>query len=174
MRWWRYELNPWSRVTSFCNFRVHLFTRQLTTFTWFSTLSTFNLQLFCMNEVIRSYTETTRGDLFDFGVHAVAVWQWFEASYIFTAFTRVRCRAKAVHSDSNRFMRLFTDGTITHSTRFKAFYDRFFRLNLFNWNTATYWVVQFHQGAQCNVVIIANRFRILFIFSIVAIDKGFL
>ena len=144
MWWWRYEFNAWSGVTSFPNFRVYFLTWQLTTFAWFSTLCAFNLQLFCMNEVICSYTETARCNLFYFGVHAVAIWQWFETSYVFATLTRVRCRTKTVHSDSNRFMSLFTDSTITHSARFKAFYDGFFRFNLFDRNTAAHWVVQFH------------------------------
>ena len=174
MWWWRYEFNAWSGVTSFPNFRVYFLTWQLTTFTWFSTLCTFDLQFFCMNQVISSYTETTGCNLFYFRVHAIPIRQWFKACRVFATFTGVRCRTKTVHSDSNRFMSLFTDGTITHSARFKAFYDRFFRFNLFNRNTTAYRIVQFHQGTQCYMVIVADSFRVFLIFSIVAVDKGFL
>ena len=93
MRWWRYELNTWSGVTSLGNFRIYFFAWQLTAFTWLSALSTFDLQFFCMNEVVCGYPKTTRCNLFYFGIHTIAVWQWFKTIYIFAAFTRVRCGA---------------------------------------------------------------------------------
>ena len=175
MMWWRRnKFYTWCGVTSLTDFRIYLFTWQLTTFTWFSTLCTFDLQFFCMNQVISSYTETTGCNLFYFRVHAIPIRQWFKTCRIFATFTGVRCRAKTIHRNSDCFMRLFTDRTITHSACFETFYDGFFRFNLFNRNTTAYRIVQFHQGTQCYMVIVADSFRVFLIFSIVAVDKGFL
>ena len=127
-----------------------------------------------MNQVISSYTETTGCNLFYFRVHAIPIRQWFKTCRIFATFTGVRCRAKTIHRNSDCFMRLFTDRTITHSACFETFYDGFFRFNLFNRNTTAYRIVQFHQGTQCYMVIVADSFRVFLIFSIVAVDKGFL
>ena len=170
-RWW-HKFYARCGMTSLTDRRIYLFARQLTAFTRFGPLSTFNLQFFRINQVFGRYAETTGGNLLDFTTTTIPIRQWFITSRIFTTFAGITHGSQTVHGNGNRFMRFFTDGTVTHGTAFEAFYDGFNRFHFFNGNTAANREVKIQQTAKSYMVIIANIWRILFVELIIVFNTS--
>ena len=81
------------------NQRVDLAARQLSAFTGLGTLGDFDLQHFRIHQIVRRYSEATRGHLFDLGTFVGA-----ETGRVFAAFAGVGASAQAVHALRQRFM----------------------------------------------------------------------
>ena len=79
-----YERYPGHRVAQTSDKVVDLATGKLPTFTRLGTLCHFNLQHLCIDQIMRCYTKSTRGDLFNLGYAVRPI-----ASGVFTTFSAI-------------------------------------------------------------------------------------
>jgi hypothetical protein len=104
VRWGRDECHAGNRVTSARDHCVHLVTWELATFAGLCALSDLDLQLTCVDEVLRRHAEARRRDLLDGAVTIGA-----ESCGIFAAFSAIAPAAKPVHRDGERLVCLFAE-----------------------------------------------------------------
>src|SRR5208282_3608564 len=90
------------RVAHLGDHRVDLVARQLSAFAGLRALRHLDLHHVGVDEILRRYAETARGDLLDRRTHRVAVRQALEAIGLLAAFAGVRLAADAVHRDRQR------------------------------------------------------------------------
>ena len=99
VRRWGNQGNAGHGITLAGNILVHLVTGQLAAFSGLGALSYFNLQYFSINQIMRGYTETARGNLLDFGYFNGIV-----TGRVFTALTGIGTGTQAVHGFCQSFM----------------------------------------------------------------------
>ena len=136
--WWRRnQRDSRYRVTSACNDFIDLETRQLTTLARLGTLSNLDLNFVGINEILGSYTKTTRSHLLDCASCACAILARCKTSGILAAFTGITASTNFVHSNGNRFMRFLTDRTKRHCSCNKSFCNSFYRFYFIDTNRCT-------------------------------------
>ena len=137
MRGRRNQRNARNRMTRLSNDFIHFESRKLSTFTWFSSLCHLNLDFFGIHQVFSGYTETSGSYLFGLTAQGNTIVGLMETVGIFSSFTCITAGVQLVHGQCHGFMRLFTDRTKRHGSRYKVLYNFLYRLYIFQWNRIT-------------------------------------
>ena len=137
MRGRRNQRNARNRMTCLGNDFIHLESRKLSTFTWFSSLCHLNLDFFGIHQVFSGYTKTSGSDLLSLTAQGNTIVGLMETIGILSSFTCITAGVQLIHGQCHGFMRLFTDRTKRHSSRYKMLYNFLYRLYIFQWNRIT-------------------------------------
>ena len=122
---------------------VNLETRQLATFTRLGSLGHLNLYFFCIYQILRGNSESSRSNLFGLAAQAdgfaggLVLINCFEACTVLTTFTGIASCSQRVHGQCHCFVCFLADGTERHGTRYKMPDNIFHRFYLRNVNRVT-------------------------------------
>ena len=122
--------DAWDGVTGLRDDLVHLITRQLTTFTRFSTLGDLDLDLIGVHQILRGDTETAGSDLLDGRAERQPILTRCEASGILATLSGVAASMYLVHGHGHGLVCLLADRAKTHRSGHEATHDGLFRLHL--------------------------------------------
>ncbi len=109
---------------------VHLEARQLAALARLCTLGHLDLDLFGVDEVFGSHTETAGSDLLRLARQADAVHLGMVAGIVFTALARIAARTELVHGQCQCLVCLDAERAERHCTRHEVLHDALHRLNL--------------------------------------------
>src|SRR5260221_5578481 len=126
----RNEPDARCRVPHGRDLAVDLVPRQLPTFAGLGALRDLDLQFIRIDEIFGRPAEAARRYLLDRGTHGIAVGQRLEAVTLFSALSRIRLTAYAVHGDGQRRMGFAADRTEAHRASREPPYDLGSRFNL--------------------------------------------
>ena len=117
-------------MSCLCNPRIYFTARKMSALTRFSTLCHFNLNFFCILQVMNMNTETSRCNLLNSTAAAVTVFIRNISFRVFTALTAVWLTAKSVHCDCKTFVCFLWNWTVWHSTGLETLNNAFHAFNL--------------------------------------------
>src|SRR5262249_54514250 len=95
---------------------VDLMPGELAAFARFRALCHLDLKLVSVDQVIRRYSETRGGNLFDGTSPQITIGIGLEALFVFAAFASVRLTSDAVHGDRESLVRFLADRTERHGS----------------------------------------------------------
>ena len=141
---------------------IHLVAGKLTAFPGFRALRHLDLQLRCVDQVIRSHAEARRGYLLDRAAPPVSVGVPLVTLFVFATLAGIRHSADPVHGDSQSLVRLLADRAERHGPGGKALHDLFGRLHFLDGN-GLFGLLDLHQAAQRRHVLalLVNQFGVL-------------
>ena len=137
MRGRRNQRNARNRMTCLGNDFIHLESRKLSTFTWFSSLCHLNLDFFGIHQVFSGYPETSGSYLLGLTAQGNTIVGLMETVGILSSFTCITAGVQLIHGQCHGFMRLFTDRAKRHGARYKMLYNFLYRFYIFQWNRIT-------------------------------------
>ena len=113
---------------------IHFVTGQLAAFTGLRALRHLDLQIVGVHQIMRGDAEPSGRHLFDGTAPGIAVSVGNEARFVFPALAGIGAPAHAIHSDGQRLVGLFRNGSEGHGAGGEALDDFAGRLDILNGN----------------------------------------
>ena len=171
MRRRRDQAHTWCGQTGLCDPRIDFSTRQMSTLSWFCTLSHLDLNLLCTYQISGSNTKTSTCHLLDRRAFIQSIRSDSQTFNTLTALTGIRFTMELIHGNSQTLMGFLRNRSIGHGTGLKTGHDGLYALYFLQRNSLLR-IFEIQKGSELSMIVFTIYQRGILLEQIIVAFSG--